>query len=184
MLVLTALLLAANALLSWKWLRDAAELSHVKVVKMTPHDDEVVVTDFLQLLAEASVEIVMYDDGDTSPESLYQDRRAVDALRDRLVEDPDFTIDCVLNDRNGETLFESALEGLPNVRIRSRASNPRRVHYKIIDRRKAYVSCHDVGQKTRGRKLIDCTDVPLTRGRTPIALRRYFDDFERHAAVA
>lgn len=183
MFVLTALLLAASALLSWKWMRDAAELSRVKVVKMRPNSDEVVVANFLQLLAEASVELVMYDDGDTSPESLYQDRRAVDALRDRL-EDPDFAVDCVLNNRNGETLFERALGGLPNVRIRSRVSNPRRVHYKIIDRRKAYVSCHDVGQKTRGRKLIDCTDVPLRRGRTPIALRRYFNDFERHAAVA
>jgi len=82
-----------------------------------------------------------------------------------------------------ETRFETELDGLEGVRIRRRTANPKREHYKIVDNRKAYVSCHDRGENVRGRKLIDCTNVQERRRRPhPLALQPYFADFEENAA--
>ena len=183
MLVDTGLIVVAG-LVSIPWLRDAIEVSRTRVTEMPPNSNESAVQEYLGLLDEAQTEIVMYDDGDTTEGSLYQSRAVVDAIQAKIEENPTFKVKCVLNNQRGETLFERELENLaPQVNIRGRRENPTRVHYKIIDRRKAYVSRHPSGESARTRKMIDCSRSPSRRtGQPPLALRRYFDDFERHAA--
>ena len=149
---------------------------------MVPNSDEDAEAVVLRLIGEAESEIVMYDDGDASDGSLYQSSRVVQAIQDKIRERPDFVVRCVLNNTDN-TRFERELGGNPNVSVRRRRGNPSRVHYKIIDGRKAYISCHQLGQTVRNRRVIDCTrSQSRHHGRRPLALRRYFDDFERHAA--
>ena len=99
-------------------------------------------------------------------------------------ENPAFLVHCVLNNKLGDTLMERELKAHPNVTIRQRRPGTQsRVHYRIIDRKKAYVSCHQPGQANRNRKLIDCTHALSRRPKMPpLALRRYLDDFEHHVA--
>ena len=180
---LNVLLIAIAALVSIPWLRDVVEVSRTRVTPMAPNSNDEAQRIFLDLLGEATTEIVIYDDGDTQAGSLYQSREVVRALEDKIRANPEFKIDCVLNDATGATLFERELARHSNVRIRPRSADPSRIHYKIIDGRKAYVSCHEHGTTARNRRMIDCTNA-LSRNRNsrPLALRRYFDDFERHAA--
>lgn len=177
------LLIVIAGLVSIPWLRDAVEVSRTRVTPMAPNSNDEAQRIFLGLLREARKEIVMYDDGDTHPESLYQSEEVVQAIKAKIGANPEFRIDCVLNERTGATLFERDLDGQSNVRIRRRRANPSRIHYKIVDGRKAYVSCHEHGKTARNRRMIDCTNA-LSRRRNsrPLALRRYFEDFERHAA--
>ena len=177
------LMVLAAAVPSVRWLRDADELSRTQVTEMDPNDDVEAVQVVLDLLDEAKTEIVIYDDGDTAKGSLYQSEEVVQAIKNKIKEFPAFKVRCVLNSRNGDTLFEGELISMvPNVSIDQRTSNPERVHYKIIDERKAYVTRHRRGGTERSRRMIDCTNALSRRGGRPLALRRYFDDFERHAA--
>ena len=180
-LVNIALMLIAG-LVSIHWLRDAVEVSRTRVTEMGPNTDKEAEQNFLELLSQAKTEIVMYDDGDPNDGSLYQRETVVQAVKQKIREVPGFQVRLMLNYGMGTTLFEQDLAGEPQVRIFKRSANPSRTHYKIIDDRKAYVSCHELGQTVRNRKLIDCTDALSRTGGHPLALRRYFTDFERHAA--
>ena len=177
-----AAIIVVAGLFTIPWLKDMVEVSRTRVVEMPPNSNEEAQRIFLDLLEEASTEILMYDDGNAQDGSLYQSQQVVQAIRNKIRDIPSFRVRCVLNSGNGSTLFESALAAEPNVTIRPRDDNPSRVHYKIIDGRKAYVSCHQPGMMARTRRMIDCTNSQSRRGRHPLALQRYFDDFERPAA--
>ena len=177
------LLLAIAAWIGASQLRDAIEVSRTDVIEMPPNSDTSVERILLKLIRNAQREIVLYDDGDLGAGSLYQSEEIVSALQSKL-QDPNFRVDCVLNTKTGSTLFEQELEALKNVRIRSRRANPSTIHYKIFDGTVGYISRHRLGETTRNRKLIDCTRAQSRHpGRRPLALRRYFDDFERYAAT-
>ena len=179
-LVNVVLVLAAG-IASIPWLRDAVEVSRTMVSEMPPNSNAEAEQVFLDLLREAETEIVMYDDGDIGEGSLYQSPKVVEAIKTKLQENPEFRVRCVLNEMH-DTLFERELVTILGVEIRRRSSNPSRVHYKIIDGLKAYVSCHQPGEAARNRRMIDCTNAPSRRqGRHPLALQRYFEDFERYA---
>ncbi len=179
-LVNVVLMLAAG-IISIPWLRDAVEVSRTVVTEMPPNSNAEAEQVFLELLEEAETEILMYDDGDVGEGSLYQSPKVVEAIKAKLQENPGFRVRCVLNELD-DTLFKRQLAP-PGVDIRLRSSNPSRVHYKIIDGMKAYVSCHQPGEVARNRRMIDCTNAPSRRpGRHPLALQRYIEDFERHAA--
>ncbi len=107
--VVNILLTAAAGLLSIPWLRDAVEVSRTRVTEMSPNDNEEAEQVFLDLLGEAETEIVMYDDGDANQGSLYQSSKVVQAVKDKIHENPTFKVDCVLNNRTGATLFETEL---------------------------------------------------------------------------
>ena len=176
------LLAAVVARICIPWLRDAVEVSRTQVTDLPTNDNEEAEKAFLALLTEAEAEVVMYDDGDTNDGSLYMSQEVVQAIKDKLREQPAFRVECVLNKRTGVTRFETELAEERNVRIRERRENPSRIHYKIIDGKKAYVSCHQSGNAARNRRIIDCTNA-LSRhaGHRPLALQRYFNDFEKYA---
>lgn len=178
-------LLVVAALIGASKLRDAIEVSRTDVIEMPPNSDTSVERILLKLIEQAEREVVLYDDGDSGTGSLYQSEEIVLALRQKLQQNPHFRVDCVLNAPTGTTLFEQKLGPLDNVRIRRRRENPSTIHYKIFDGTLGYISRHRPGEVTRNRKLIDCTRAQSRHpGRRPLALRRYFDDFERYAAAA
>ena len=151
-------------------------LSHESVPEK--NSNEKVRTIFLSMLQGAKKELLMYDDGDTDAESLYQDHQVVDAIKQRLREQSAFKVRCMLNNRQGRTRFEQELGGLDQVKILSRRGTPRRLHYRVFDRKNAYVSCHQPDSDVRMGQVIK--GQPLPWRRTPIALQEYIRDFERH----
>jgi hypothetical protein len=174
-------LIAAFAVIPW--LRDVAEVSRTIVTDLGLNSDEDAKAHFLNLLEEATSEVIMYDDGDLGQESIYQSADVIAALRQKLERFPGFVVRCELNHLNGETRFERELQH-SRVFISGRAAEDR-THYKVFDRKKAYVSRHGVGETARNRRLIDCTNAPSRKPELPpIALRPYIEDFEQNAAVA
>ena len=163
------------------------QISHTSTTKITLNSDAKVRQILLNLLAEARAELVMYDDGDPGPESFYESEEFVNAIRVKLKNYPSFRVRCVLNYPSGETRFEQEFRNdAPRVIIAERTSAQSRVHYKIIDGRKAYVSCHRREATRRNRRIIDCSNGlplwPLRKlGIRPFRLRQYFRDFEGHA---
>ena len=181
-MVVNLAVLAVAVAISIPQLLNAIEVSRTHVIEMSPNSDKSVEVILLNLIKEAQHELVMYDDGDPQDGSLYESEQVIQALEQKLT-DSQFRVDCVLNYPTGKTLFERKLGGMENVRIRRRAANQSTIHYKIIDGTKAYISRHRRGQETRNRKVIDCTNaMSRRRGHRPLALRRYFEDFESHAA--
>ena len=166
------------------------QISRTKTTKMRPNSNAEVRQILLKLLADARSELVMYDDGDPHPDSIYENAKFVDAVRAKLRENPSFRVRCVLNYPTGKTRFERAFQDqAPGVTIARRDSEPSRVHYKIVDQRKAYVSSHRRRASARNRRMIDCSDAlplwPLRKlGFRSVKLRQFFRDFEDHAVIA
>ena len=176
------LLLTIAAWIGSSQLRDAIEVSRTDVIEMPSNSDTSVERILLRLIDQAQQEIVMYGGNDPTEESPYRSKLVVDALKEKL-RNPEFRLACVLDFRTGETLFERELEPLRNVTIRTRRENPSTIHYKIFDGTVGYISRHRPGGTVRNRKLIDCTRAQSRHpGERPLALRRYFNDFNRYAA--
>lgn len=133
-------------------------------------DDDSAVTSFVAMLDEAQESMIVYDDGDNFEGSLYNDRRAIDAVRGKLQLNPAFKLQCLFN-RDDRLAFQQELESEPQVdiRIRSRSAPDSEVRYKIIDGgAKAYLSRYDLCSKQRRFRIVDCTGVPR-RHRSRIA---------------
>lgn len=107
-------------------------------------DDDSVLENFVGLLREARESMIVYDDGDSREDSLYNDPRVINAVHQKLRDTPAFELRCLFN--CDEALqFRKELESQPQVRIRTRGSSASayEVHYKIIDGGdKAYLSRH------------------------------------------
>ena len=140
-------------------------------------------TSFLGMLNEAWESLIIYDDGDDSDGSLYNDRRVIEAVQHKLGGNPAFEMRCLFN-CDDNLLFRSELEGerQVDVRIRSNSAPDDGIHYKIIDGgAKAYVSRNAIGSKEGRYRIVDRTRVP-PRYRSYVAdslLGMYKEDFER-----
>jgi len=144
------------------------------------NDHEKVVAEFSDLLNEADETMIVYDDGNSMRESLYEDQSVVDAIHAKLAENPQFEMDCMLN-CGDETLFWRSFRDHPRVRITRRKGERSSVHYRIIDGgRKAHVSRHELGEEERYFKVIDATKASAFARR--VALGEYFTDFQEHHA--
>ena len=114
------------------------------------------------MLNEARESLIIYDDGDNSEGSLYNDRRVIEAVLEKLKDNPLFEVRCLFN-CNDELLFRKELKGerQVDVRIRSNSAPEDGIHYKIIDGgSKAYLSRHALGSKQGRYKIVDCARVP------------------------
>ena len=172
------------ALMSLRKATIAILLQEVQVSDHEKNDDRIAKTTFLDLLNEGKEEMLLHDDGGPgTPASIYESEEVVDAIDTKLNATPAFEIKCLFSDR-ATTLFKQRLEEHPRVQISYRPRSA--VHYKIIDRRKAYVSCHRVNSPARNYKRIECPTGRLARlfasSISEAALGPYLRDFEAHAA--
>ena len=184
--IVVVVAVGAATLVTVPWMLDVVELSNARVKHMDPNSDEKALAWFLLLLRQASTEVVMFDDGDTSPGSLYQRQEVIDAIRGALDRHPNLKIRCLLTHRRHETSFEQTFDDHPRVSIGKRSGPRSSVHYKMFDGKIGYISRHAPMQTARKRLLIDCSR-PAARRRTggrPLALSPYYEDFERHYAAA
>ena len=153
-------------------------ISRVRI-REVQNNDTIAKRWFSELLAEAKKRMIVYDDGNDDEHSLYNDAGIIEKIREKLRATPGLRIDCVFND-DDETLFTRAFGDNPQVSIRLRLSNRQRIHYKIIDGRKGYISRHDHGSPERDAKFVDATAMWPILSRWLI-FRRYFDDHRRYA---
>lgn len=141
------------------------------------NDDEQAVKRFLNVLRCAEHELLVHDDGDKAPGSLYDDEDTVQAVRERLRMCPNLKIRCLLNFNEGVRM--AALSGEYQSRFQMRYLHQRPandVHFKIADGGKmAYLSTHAKGvAKRKGCILEDIGARERTRKRR---LGGQIDDF-------
>ena len=172
---------AVVAVQSYRMVNAGFELDAVVVTDLRPNSDESAVASVLELLEGANSSLLMYDDGETTSASLYQDRVFVKAAQAKLDENLSFTIKCMLNERHGETEFEKQFRDHDRVKIYGRRADPRREHYKIADGQRAYVSRHEPGSSEREAMSIDCS--AATERAAATALSSYTEDFKTYAVA-
>ena len=175
--------LAASTVLGIWILHRALQFVYVRVTAGQANDDDSVVSNFIELLDEARTTMVVYDHGNDTEGSLYNDRRVIDAVRSKLRAHPDFQMQCLFNcDHDVKFRKELANEERVNISTRSDWDNAGKIHYKMIDGGvKAYLSPHELGSRKRKFKIVDCTTV-AERHRSRVAegvLGKHKADFER-----
>lgn len=152
------------------------------------YDDASASANFAAMLSEAQDSMIVYDDGDNTETSPYNDPQVVSAVQEKLRANPDFELQCLFN-ADDDLLFRRDLAGKPRVTIRTRSSGvpAHEIHYKIVDGgAKAYLSRHRSDPNERKFQIVDCTDVSL-RHRERVAnivLGRYKDHFGRAFAAS
>lgn len=102
---------------------------------------------FVGLVNEARGMMLVCDDGNRMPGSIYQSTMVVKAVRAKLEHDPTFRMRCLFSS-DDLTEFRKAFEDEERVEIRT--DRRREVHVKIINGgRKGYVSVHREGEQER-----------------------------------
>lgn len=127
------------------------------------NDNDAAISKFIGLVNEVENEMIIHDDGDNTKCSIYNNDKAIEAVRKRLQEHKDLTIKCFFNEREDIKMvfLGEQFPGRFVVRYREGERPDHDIHYKIIDDgRKGYLSVHDLGGCSRKYELIDCTDSP------------------------
>ena len=178
--VAVVILAASTVVIVWL-LHRTFQYVYVKVSPERIDDNNSVVSNFVELLDEASSSMILYDDGDDTDGAVYNDSRVIDAVRRKLRSNPDFELPCLFN-CNDDVKFRKEFANEPQVDIRTRCymGRERKVHYKIIDGgTKAYISRHELGSNHRRSKIVDCSNVSK-RLRSRVGadvLRKHTEDF-------
>lgn len=169
-------------------LHQGFQVLYVRVTEPEINDDRAAVANFVGMLKEARESMIVYDDGDNTEGSLYNDPQVISAVYDKLQAEPSFVLQCLFN-CDDDLLFRKELAGKPQITIRTRSSSApaHEIHYKIIDDgAKAYLSRHRLGSSERRFKIVDCTDVSLGHREriVDVVLGRYKNHFERAFAAS
>ena len=171
---------ACTVFMFWM-LHRALQYMYVRVSPVQINNHESVVSNFIELLAEARTSMILYDDGTDVAGSVYNDSRVIDAVHSKLRDNPDFELRCLFN-CDDDVEFRKEFADKPQVEIRTRSDmdSEGRTHYKIIDGGlKACLSRHCLGSSQRQSKTVDCSNVSKRHRRrvAEIALSRYTMDF-------
>lgn len=153
--------------------------------------------EFIRLLHRASRDMIIYDDGDTVADSIYDNDTVIRAMNEKLDECPNLEIRCLFNCDSENLRFRREFAGprSPRVQIRTRAElggrysgpDPVLPHFKMIDGGScAYLSWHDQGSEARVYQTIDLSGVSgfgknrLVRN----IVGKYLDRFDREFEAA
>ena len=147
------------------------------------NDDDTVYEVFSRLLQNATTDMIIHDDGDDTPGSMYNEPRVIADLRQHTARG--VVVRIYFNQRAALAVNELAQERPERVIIRYNAGERPvdDVHYKIIDQgRQGYLSRHRAGSRRRRYEVINCLRSP-ERERSEI-FGRYLERFERDFAAA
>ena len=129
----------------------------------TGNNDKSAVAHIVNLVLEANDELESFDDGDSFPGSTYNDESFLNAVRDKLQNNPNFRLRCFFNCGDPDLVFTKMFKDHPRVEVyvREDGTRPPDRHYKIIDGgRKAYLSKHSLGDHVRRYKEISRAELP------------------------
>ena len=146
--------------------------------------DNTAVEHLVALLDEAKKSMVVYDDGNKMDGSIYENQEVINAVRQKLSNNPGFKLSCYFN-FNDAILFTEELRECCGVQIKvGQGDRPDDdVHYKIIDGGlKAHLSRHELDSKVRRYRVIDCNSVPdrMKAHVSDVLLRRCKDHAMNH----
>ena len=143
------------------------------------NDDDEAARRFKALIGEARENIIIHDDGDSTPSTLYNNPDVVDEVRAKL--EAGVTVRCLFNKREDIAMVRLCKD-FPDsslmVRYMRSAPDCRRdIHFKIIDNgTKGILSKHCPGSRDRGNELIDAThSSPAVRKKL---FGPFYDEFE------
>ena len=148
----------------------AAQYRAVRNSGLLDNSSEVTQDEFIGLLGSASREMIIYDDGDSVADSIYDNDAVIRAVHEKLEERPDLKIRCLFNCDSENLRFRREFAGpeWPGVQVRTRAepggrySGPGPVlpHFKMVDGgSSAYLSWHDPGSELRVYQTLDFSGV-------------------------
>ena len=139
----------------------------------------------VQLINKTRRTLVIHDDGNDSPQSVYNNDDVIRALRERIERRPHMTVECLFNDRENLKLLALARD-TQNIAIwyANGARPDNDLHYKIVDGGKlVHLSSHAHGASERRyvlRKAEPWWAIP-TRRRISAQYRRHFNHGRAHA---
>ena len=155
-LVVSAIVLTSAVVVAvvYTWL--VCEQSFLRITDVV-NDDEDAIRHFLTVLGKAERELLVHDDGDKTNGSLYDDEKAVQAVRDRLQTCPDLKVRCLLNFKADIRMTALSEEYGTRFQVRYLHQRPvDDVHFKIADGGKmAYLSVHPRGVTERQGQVIE-----------------------------
>ena len=149
-------------------------------VERGTNDTESAKSNFLRVLKSTEKELVIYDDGDASECSLYQDQEIVDEVLRFLKERP-VKVRCLFTyDENllfTQTLTENNVDFAVRITNKPRDES----HFKVADSgRMMYLTEHQKGACERTFRLLDCTLMPsIFRWHVKRMAKDYLDPFRR-----
>lgn len=165
----------------WWWYCDSANVR----VESGVNDDDAAVAMLLSVVKAARKSLVIRDDGNKQPKTVYDDKNVIDAVRKQLADNQDLNIRCLFNDRDDlELVRQIAAEYPARFQVWYRdGPRPDDIHYKIADDGViGHLSRHEYKQPEREFKLLDCSAAkPRTRKR---AFGKYLEQFEQEVAAA
>lgn len=157
--------LVSAAMFLWVAIRATRVLGIV--VEAGDNNDPQAVESFVWLIGEARESIETFDDGDKAKGSIYESPEVVEALTEKLRNNPNFAVTSYFNGPATELLFYSAFADHPRVQIHAGlepepAERPEgEIHYKIVDGgRLGYVSSHSYSGQEREYRQWDCRHLP------------------------
>ena len=117
-----------------------------------PNSDDDAIDMFLNLVGQTKKSIVIHDDGNNFPDSIYNNDQVLTALRCRI-ESHDIEIRCLFNDEGEELKLLDLVREYPrNIQvayIKGGRTKPD-THYKIVDKGKlVHLSAHEHGKSER-----------------------------------
>ena len=146
-------------------LNKAMSLDLVDTGQIALNDGASTCNTFISLLHEARKSMIVYDDGDKVEDSIYNNAKVVESLREKLLSNPDFSIRCVFNSDETELRLRKEARDLGSgvqIRIRNPSAPVCRIHYKIIDDGlQAYLSRHKSEETQRRYRIVNCSNVPV-----------------------
>ena len=164
---------------------------------MQNNNSEVTQNEFIRLLGRASKELIIYDDGDTVADSIYDNDTVIRAVHEKLDKCSNLEIRCLFNCGSESLRFRKEFAGpeCPEVKIRTRAEpggrysgpDPVLPHFQMVDGDScAYLSWHDPGREARVYQTIDLSGVSVF-GKNRLVrdiVGMYLDRFDREFEAA
>ena len=183
-LVLAAL---CAAVVACAYLALSAQPDMHLVEERDENTDEQAAEMMVELINKTRRSLVIHDDGNDSPQSVYNNDAVIDALRRRIRLRPRMAVKCLFNDRDDLKLLRLAqTECRSNIAIwYATASRPDNdLHYKVVDGGKlVHLSSHAHGASERGYVLRKAERwwAISTRRRISAEYRRHFKRGQAHA---
>ena len=159
-------------------------------VVVTPgrNDDKQAVETFVRVVGEAERSLIIHDDGNKTPGTIYDAPAAIQAMEDQMRKHEALVVKCLFNAHHELTLVDQLSRRYPaRFHVRYRRWPWRRpafdVHYKIADDGAiGHLSHHDWDAENRVFEVRDCRRVNKTERK--IQLGKYMGRFKRQFLLA
>ena len=151
--------------LVWDEIRDLRAQPFDVVFTSGTNDGEKAVSGFVEVVGHATKNLIVHDDGNKMPGTIYDNPEAIDALDRQLTEHEQLVVKCLFNVHDELAMVERLRQRFPErFKVKYGRSRPAfDVHYKIADDGAfGHLSHHAMGEEERHFEVRDCSAVNQT----------------------